>query len=218
MLLHIFARRFSLKRCVFPRLVSVEGKTWSPGRTYVVIRMMTVRNVLRMRARVRVRVCMCAGAREGEGERVCECVFVCFIVKNPDGLSKRRLGFSPGLVAFHGKWAFYYLGGGAVRVSSQAKQSLYSSLATLLWHRGPVTKSVTRANLARAAGPAAHAHRVPIAVGGRIRIPQESFPTGAGVGTGLPSRSPATPSLVPGWKAGGWSSRQIHQPGAARTL
>ena len=93
MLLHIFARRFSLKRCVFPRLVSVEGKTWSPGRTYVVIRMMTVRNVLRMRARVRVRVCMCAGAREGEGERVGECVFVCFIVKNPDGLSKRRLGF-----------------------------------------------------------------------------------------------------------------------------
>ena len=124
----------------------------------------------------------------------------------------------PGLVAFHGKWAFYYLGGGAVRVSSQAKQSLYSSLATLLWHRGPVTKSVTRANLARAAGPAAHAQRVPIAVGGRIRIPQESFPTGAGVGTGLPSRSPATPSLVPGWKAGGWSSRQIHQPGAVRTL
>ena len=53
MLLHIFARRFSLKRCVFPRLVSVEGKTWSPGLTYVVIRMMTVRNVLRMRARVR---------------------------------------------------------------------------------------------------------------------------------------------------------------------
>ena len=100
----------------------------------------------------------------------------------------------------------------------KAKQSLHSSLATLLWHRGPVTKSVPRANLARAAGPAAHAQRVPIAVGGRIRIPQESFPTGAGVGTGLPSRFPATPSLVPGWKAGGWSSRQIHQPGAVRTL
>ena len=73
----------------------------------------------------------------------------------------------PGLVAFHGKWAFYYLGGGADRASSQAKQSCHSSLATLLWHRGPVTKSVTRANRARAAGPAARAHRVPIAVGGR---------------------------------------------------
>ena len=154
------------------------------------------------------RPCSCAGTGRHR---------ICAHTRAPRG---PRASLAPfrGLLPFTANGLFIIWVGGAVRVSSQAKQSLYSSLATLLWHRGPVTKSVTRANRARAAGPAARAHRVPIAVGGRIRIPQESFPTGAGVGTGLPSRSPATPSLVPGWKAGGWSSRQIHQPGAVRTL